>query len=187
MLLTLHHIVVNTLYCKVSSLLPLTTWSSLMHGLRTGILPTLLHKIKLAILCPYALSFDGMIPNIRVPEQFQSRRRWSGWGNVQYCQYILTNENYQCVVTNDIISMVIQEWNNSWLYLYTWDALLVECVAHWSGCCKAQPQLIGNAGTVALNFRDTLKDASSARSHECYIVLNCIGTSDTVPFMFPKL
>ena len=27
--------------------------------------------------------------------------------------YILTNENYQCAVINDVIAMVIQEWNNS--------------------------------------------------------------------------
>lgn len=86
MLLTLHH---NTLYCKVLSLLPLTIWSSLVNGLH--ILPTLLHMIKLAMLCPYDISFDGVIPNN--PKQVQSRGWWSGWGNVQYCQYTLTNKS----------------------------------------------------------------------------------------------
>lgn len=76
--------------------------------------------MKLAILCTYDLSFDDMISNDRVPEQFQSR-----FGEVAGAVYNTVNTYLPMRVTkawsyiNNVISMVIQELNNSRLYLYT--------------------------------------------------------------------
>lgn len=106
---------------------------------------------------------------IRVPEQCQSR-----FGEVAGAVYNIANTYLAMTVTkawsyiNDVMSMVILELTKSRLYLYTWDAIeLVECVAYWFGCCKAQPQM-RNADTVALSFRDTLKEASLHRHSQVF-------------------